>query len=137
MKLLRVFRQYFPEQTPSDVILMDDDKNILFHFTGIELAWKDNKRRESCIPEGIYLAKKHTSPKFGKCLWIQDVPNRSEILVHPANYSRQLLGCMALGMNFADIDGDGLVDVTESRKAVNKLLSLMGEDNEITIVIQS
>lgn len=136
MKVLRVFRQYFPEQTPSDVILMDDDKNILFHFTGIELAWKDNKRRESCIPEGIYLAKKHISPKFGKCLWIQDVPDRSEILVHPANYSRQLLGCMALGMNFSDIDGDGLVDVTESRKAVNKLLSLMGEDNEITIVIQ-
>lgn len=135
MKLIQIFRDYLPEQTVSELVMVDENGNNLFHGNAIELKWSNNVRRESCIPEGSYIAIKHTSPKFGTCLWIQDVENRSEILIHPANYSRQLLGCIAPGMKLADIDKDGLVDVTESRKAMNKILELMGNDTKIAISI--
>jgi hypothetical protein len=90
----------------------------------VELPWKDNERRVSCIPPGTYQMIQHYSPKFGPCYWLQDVPGRSEILIHPANYYSQLLGCIAPGMNRADINGDGEIDVTSSRKAVGELLEL-------------
>jgi hypothetical protein len=88
----------------------------------LELPWKDNKTGISCIPVGTYKVKRHTSPKFGKCFWLQDVPNRSEILIHPANYTRQLRGCIAVGLDHADIDKDGELDTVSSRNAMVKLL---------------
>lgn len=88
----------------------------------LELPWHDNKRRISCIPDGVYKVKKHYSPKFGRCFWLQDVPNRSEILIHPANYTRELLGCIAVGLDHKDIDGDGELDTDKSRIAMDKVL---------------
>lgn len=135
MKSIYIFRSYQPQQTLSEVIMKDENSGVLFECHSIELEWNNNERGKSCIPEGEYIAKKHTSPKFGSCLWLQDVPNRKEILIHPANYSRQLRGCIALGMDVKDIDTDGLLDVTESRKAVNKVLELMGDDKQIEVII--
>ena len=31
----------------------------------MELPWRDNERRLSCIPTGVYNVVKHQSPKFG------------------------------------------------------------------------
>ena len=42
-------------------------------------------------------------------------------MLHPANYMRQLLGCIAPGLSLADIDGDGVIDVTSSRAALVKV----------------
>jgi hypothetical protein len=33
----------------------------------LELPYKDNKRRVSCIPTGEYVVRPHMSPKFKKC----------------------------------------------------------------------
>jgi hypothetical protein len=98
------------------------EQTIVETLYTLELPWLDNKRGESCIPVGTYKLKRHTSPKFGKCFWLQDVPNRSEILIHPANYTRQLRGCIAVGLDHADIDKDGELDTTSSRKAMQELL---------------
>ena len=88
----------------------------------LELPWKENRRRVSCIPKGEYQVIPHNSPKFGKCFWVQDVPGRSEILIHVGNYYRQVLGCILVGLKSADINGDGLMDVTYSKKAMQKLI---------------
>lgn len=121
MKIL-LTRNYQGSNTLGQIDVINNSNEIIDTYFSLELPWKDNKRRESCIPVGIYPIIKHTSPKFGKCFWIKEVPNRSGILIHPANYTRQLLGCIAPGMNHADIDKDGDLDVTSSRKAMKGLL---------------
>ena len=110
-------------QTLSEGQVVNELGGVLFEFKALELPWKNNERRVSCIPAGTYQIIKHTSPKFGQCYWVQDVPNRSEILIHPANYHRQLLGCIAPGRDFIDIDGDGQLDVTASKATMAQLLS--------------
>lgn len=81
-----------------------------------------NETRKSCIPLGTYPVKKHTSPKFGKCFWVQDVPGRSAILIHPGNYHWHTLGCILVGMDQKDVNKDGLIDNVSSKKAMEKLL---------------
>lgn len=110
-------------QTLSEGQVVNELGGVLFEFKALELPWKNNERRVSCIPAGTYQIIKHTSPKFGQCYWVQDVPNRSEILIHPANYHHQLLGCIAPGRDFIDIDGDGQLDVTASKATMAQLLS--------------
>ena len=88
----------------------------------LELPWKENRRRVSCIPKGEYNVIPHNSPKFGKCFWVQDVANRSEILIHVGNYYKQILGCILVGMQSKDINNDGQMDVAYSKKAMQKLI---------------
>jgi Family of unknown function (DUF5675) len=62
----------------------------------IELPWKDNHTRVSCIPEGKYGLVKRWSPKFDRHLLVMNVPNRNSILIHPANDAlHELKGCIA------------------------------------------
>jgi hypothetical protein len=104
-------------------------------FRTIELPWRGNQRRISCIPEGEYTVISHTSPKFGRTFWLQNVSGRSEILVHVGNFTRDLLGCIAPGEAHKDIDKDGIMDVTNSRKMMNALLSLLwGKPFKLKIV---
>lgn len=126
-------KTYGDQQTLGVGLVLDANDIELFNFVTIELAWKENKKRISCIPAGYYKAFKHQSPKFGETIWLQNVDDRSEILIHPANFSRQLLGCIAPGENFLDIDKDGLIDVTNSKKTMDKILSLIGNRTEILI----
>lgn len=121
-------------QTEGILYLFKDNKIIFECFT-LELPWKDNKRQVSCIPIGKYRAIKHYSPRHKSSLWLQDVPNRSEILIHKGNYYTQLLGCILTGDKLIDINRDKQLDVTNS---YNTLLDLLNhiEGNEIEIEIK-
>jgi hypothetical protein len=130
---IRVLRTIDNGKQTNGVLYVEKDNKILFECYTLELPWKDNQRRVSCIPQGTYKAVKHRSPKFGNSIWIKDVPNRSEILIHPANYVRQLLGCIAVGKDLRDIDGDSLEDTTASRNTMNELLALLPNSFEVTI----
>lgn len=105
-------------------------------FSGktIELEYNDNKKRISCIPPGAYIVKKRISKKYGNHFHITDVPNRDFILIHSCNYSRQLLGCIGVGDAFVDLDLDGLKDITNSKKTLSKLYSIM--PNQFKLVIK-
>lgn len=105
-----------------------------YELVTIELAWNDNKRGESCIPPGKYKAIPRTSKKFGNHFIILDTSPREYVLFHPANYSRELRGCIAPGMSHKDIDKDGLKDVTESKKAMTILLEKFPKGFELEIV---
>jgi len=83
----------------------------------IELPWRDNETRVSCIPEGKYFIKKRYSQKFQWHLEVLDVKNRSLILFHPANNALlELNGCIAPVTKLSG-PGFGLM----SRKAFSKL----------------
>lgn len=103
-------------------------------FKTLELPWKDNESQVSCIPPGLYEVKRRKSEKFGDHFHIQDVPNREWILIHAANYYSQLRGCIAVGNAFADLNGDKVLDLTDSRNMMAKLNSLLLTDFELEIL---
>lgn len=122
------------KQTLGELFLLSNSGSVLQKFHSLELPWKNNQRNISCIPEGSYIAKVHYSPKFGKCLWLQDVPGRSEILIHKGNYYTDIRGCILIGTGLTDINADGYKDVTNSANAMRKLMSDINQ-NEITVKI--
>lgn len=62
----------------------------------IELPWRDNAKMASCIPEGRYELAARYSEQFHDHLILKNVPNRSLILIHPANNAiKELRGCIA------------------------------------------
>jgi hypothetical protein len=113
------------KQTLGVLYLLNDNYNVIDSWYSLELPWKNNQRRISCIPKGNYKAIKHKSPKFGLSLWLQNVPNRSEILIHKGNYHTDILGCILIGKGKSDINNDGYLDVTSSRLAVSELMKYL------------
>ena len=105
----------------------------------IELPWRGNNsstdyKKASCIPEGQYNYRVALSPRLGvPVIWIDGVPDRTAIQIHPANYTRQLLGCAAVGDGIQDINKDGTPDVTNSQKTFARLLAAIPEKGIITI----
>jgi hypothetical protein len=113
--LLRRFR-YLEQEILGTVIVFDQHGQILFDGMSIELAYRDNMRNMSCVPSGDYPLVLEHSNRFDELLWeIKGVPERSECKFHVANYYRQINGCIGLGREHADVDGDGFPDVTHSR----------------------
>jgi hypothetical protein len=78
-----------------------------------ELPWRDNAAGASCIPPGTYRCEIVQSPKFGRVYGLRDVPGRSNILIHAANYGGdkakglrcELLGCIAPAMTVGKLNG--------------------------------
>lgn len=68
-----------------------------------ELPWRDNRKQKSCIPVGLYQCAIVQSPKFGRVYGVRNVPGRSAVLIHSANFggdvelgfTTQLHGCIA------------------------------------------
>ncbi len=100
-----------------------------------ELPWKDNDHDTSCIPPGVYQCVRHVSEKFPhRDTWeVTNVPDRDGILIHPANDIAELLGCIAPGQTFGQLNG--LPAVLQSRDAQAKLNGLLPDDFTLSIHI--
>ena len=79
-----------------------------------ECPWRDNASGLSCIPPGVYKVAWAPSPRLKRNTYrLIDVPERSGVLIHSANYMGdrtiglkcQLLGCIALGEKRGTMDG--------------------------------
>ncbi len=104
----------------------------------LERPWKDNDPDTSCIPEGVYTCIPHgwepdTAVHMKKVWEITNVPNRSAILIHPANLVSQLRGCVAAGLESGEING--LPAVLNSKAAIGELQSIIGENDFILTII--
>jgi len=137
MKLILERYSHEEKQTIGNLYLTENNGSIIARWDSLELPWLDNQRNISCIPTGTYKARKHYSPKFGKCLWLQDVPNRSEILIHSGNFYSDILGCILIGKNLKDINKDSIVDVVNSRLAVRELMSSLIDVDGLMIDVNS
>ena len=100
----------------------------------LELAWKDNEKKISCIPKGNYTVVKRTSEKYGAHFHILDVPNRSFILIHHSNFHSDLLGCVAVGTGIKDINKDGRLDVVNSKRAMLEMLNVLPDKWQLQII---
>mgnify|MGYP003632453159 FL=1 len=79
--------------------------NAEFIAHTLELAWRDNQKSVSCIPEGEYSCRVRLARESGSRdyvhLLVQDVPNRSYILFHRGNYPSDSRGCILTGTHRA------------------------------------
>lgn len=88
----------------------------------LELPYRDNLPNVSCLPPGVYRAKwlaRSASGKYKRVWHIQNVPGRTGILIHAANFLHQLQGCIAPGVTRGN--SDGLPCVWNSGAALNKI----------------
>jgi len=99
----------------------------------IELEWKNNARRISCIPIGTYTVVKRTSNKYGNHFHLLNVPGRNMILIHSGNYYSDSLGCIIVGDAHKDIDGDGMVDVINSKVTLSRMYTTFPDRFKIVI----
>lgn len=130
--VLILSRTYFPDGTNG--ILECEGKLIC---KTIELPWKNNETKVSCIPEGKYFIRKRYSKKFQWHLEVLEVKSRSLILFHPANNALQELnGCIS---PVTKLSGPGLGLM--SRKAFSKLKSLVNpildKNESVELIIKS
>lgn len=99
-----------------------------FRCFTLELPYDNNQRGISAIPKGLYPCSKYTSSKFGPCIAVDGVNGRDHIRIHKGNYTYQIQGCILPGESLKDMDGDGIPDVTNSTKTLDKLLSLLPDN---------
>jgi len=130
--VLLITRTYFPEGTNGK---LECEGKLICNT--IELPWKNNETKVSCIPEGKYFIRKRYSKKFQWHLEFIEVKNRSLILFHPANNAlKELNGCIA---PVTKISGAGLG--LKSRKAFTKLRTIvykaLDEKQEVVLIIKS
>ena len=130
--VLLLTRTYFPDGTNGK---LECDGKLICNT--IELPWKINETKVSCIPEGKYFIRKRYSRKFKWHLEVIDVKDRSFILFHPANnVLKELNGCIA---PVTKLSGPGLGLM--SRKAFIKLKDVvyrtLDSTEKVLLIIKS
>jgi hypothetical protein len=115
-------------------------------WTSLELPWRENATNISCIPHGQYKTAKVYSPRFSQLVFLLlNVPGRSEVEMHPANwagdmakgYFSNLRGCITLGQERGSIvtpTGREQSAVMRSGAAIRQLMQAVGAGT-LTITI--
>lgn len=128
---LILLRTYYSNGT-NGLLLLDNKKLC----NTIELPWRDNHSQVSCIPEGCYPLIKWESPRHGWCLMVTNVPNRSLILIHPANNAlRDLRGCIA---PVTTITGPGCGDMSRAvyKPLIQQVYAALDQQHSVTLNIK-
>lgn len=68
----------------------------------LEEQWLNNQKQISCIPAGKYNCIKYSGTKYKDVWLVENVPNRSAILMHWGNTNDNTAGCILFGEYFAD-----------------------------------
>lgn len=131
---LEIHRIYQTEELTLGIFFLNEKPS----FISLELPWKNNESQVSCIPIGEYLcvrrkASANITADIGEAFEIKSVPNRSDILIHVANYPKEIKGCVAIGMRW----GWNLEGVFDSKLAFKSLMKTLQGINECTIKINS
>lgn len=125
---------YRAEQVKGMAEVRDALGKFRMAFYTLELPWMDNQVRRSCIPAGTYTCKRRQSQKYGHHWHVQDVEGRSLILIHHGNFNHETLGCILVGRDLVDLNGDGLLDTTASVATMNELRKLLPDEFELEII---
>lgn len=131
---IETHRWYRNDATYSNGYVKDEGRTI-FEFKILELPWRNNQRKISCIPEGDYIVHKEgpTEKRDYVYFRVHGVPGRDGILWHPGSYTRQILGCFLPGEQLIDMDKDGILDITSTKKTLRTLTDLMPDTFTLTI----
>ena len=107
-----IIRDYQPDKTTGIWTLPDGTE-----IPTLERPWLNNQVMISCIPPGIYKFKRD---HFGKHQWfsILDVPNRTNIEIHPGSKVEHSNGCILM-----------------SRESLDKMLGFYDDDKTYVLEI--
>ncbi len=130
-KLIRLKQE---EKQTLSKLLFFDDVELVYSSKALELPDRENRNSISRIPNGTYKCKLRYSEKYRWHYHVQDVENRSLILIHFGNYYTDTRGCILVGKSFNDINRDGYRDVTSSKKTMKEILSIAPEEFELKIL---
>lgn len=132
------------DSTRGQIVLPDG--TLLY---SLELPWRDNHKDVSCIPPGVYQLIPYTSPKHDSTWYLENASlgvggasaERSYCEIHSANWTRQLEGCIALGLQnapmFDPATGQIETAIEQSDLAINRIKNVLGigsNGNTLTIV---
>jgi len=101
-----------------------------FSSVTLERTWNGLPK----IPVGAYTCKRGTFQLDGypapqEYFQVMNVPNHTDILIHPANYVADLNGCIGVG----DTDGNNMI--CDSRDAFNRFMASLVSQDECTLVV--
>lgn len=121
--LVQIKRSVFTEQSTIGKIFL----NEVFQCCSLERALKDP---DYCaIPLGTYEMEWYNSPHFNLTVpLLKNVPDRTMIEIHPANYPEQLKGCIAPGVIAKDDS------VFQSRVAWEHLIGQMKQAQDKILI---
>ncbi|MGE8536523.1 hypothetical protein KYG33_05965 [Chryseobacterium sp. D764] len=72
------------------------DKKVICHT--LELPWENNTKNISCIPPGSYNGILRYDKNDGWRIQLENVPDRDGVQIHMGNYTKQIKGCVLVGM---------------------------------------
>ena len=127
LRMLTIDRKYYDDCTTGRL------KYGGFQCLTLELPWLGNQPYISCIPHGMYRARKHVSPSNGNVIEVLNVWDRTHIQIHSGNYTSQIRGCILVGDSIKDINNDGILDVTNSKATLHKLFEMLPSEFDIFI----
>jgi hypothetical protein len=105
----------------------------LYICSSIELPERQNKRKLSCILEGIFPVKVCKHSKFGECILIENVPQRKGIYIHAMNdANKQSKGCIG-----TVLVATGIAQGLHSKDALKALIKVIQEKKIQQITIKS
>lgn len=113
----------------------------------MEDDWKDNQPRESCIPHGTYTLRRTIYHKHNyETFEVTGVPNRSRILIHPANTEEDVEGCIGIGLRLGTLavrDEDDpshpLIEkqaVVASKEAFRTFMQALATEDTVELTIE-
>jgi hypothetical protein len=141
---VRLTRYYRSEVQCRGILEVIDDGSVVFECKTLELPWKENQNRISCIPPGpsateaaVYDLRPRPAEESGSFDYdhflVEGVEGRSYILIHAGNLYTQILGCTLVGREWVDINNDGHPDVTNSRETLRELRSVVDRETRFVV----
>lgn len=109
------------------ILTVTEGDNVIFVCLTIE-----NKAKS--FPVGKYPLKLEYSPRFKTDLWeLYGIQGRGEIKVHVANFWNQLDGCIGVGRISQDLNQDAILDLSQSRIALEDFMVTMQDQKTAEI----
>lgn len=102
----------------------------------VELPWRNNQPRVSCIPEGKYRLRRRHSPRFREHFEVMNVKDRKYILFHAGNDAgKELRGCIAPVLQHTG-EGKGSSSRAALERMKDRLYPLLDNGHHITLTIK-
>lgn len=114
-----------------------------------DINWAGGKKRESCVPDGVYALEPFIRPNddevyqlvnelLGVYRFEEDIPEgkqaRSLILIHVANFIKDIIGCIGPGLSQTEHPEYGQM-VGSSRAAMFEVMERLNQDYDNTLEI--
>tara|TARA_R110002110_G_scaffold357780_1_gene567166 strand:+ start:71 stop:463 length:393 start_codon:yes stop_codon:yes gene_type:complete len=104
-----------------------------FQVHTLELPWKDNAKNISCIPRGEYVVELDYYHRGKYPAYEIGTSYRTEIKIHIGNYTKDVKGCVAIGIE-RDVPKQM---IKQSRKAYDKFMEYTnGEERFMLEIIE-